>query len=230
MMRPDILDCPQCHKENIFNNEDNTCNECGFTGIVNGQVFSTLTSSNSYFDDLHPVMVENNEKDTVYKLCYERQNAKIEKIVKPGMVVLDVGCGPDVGYNLPEGAYLIGVEPSLPSLISNKKVDLHLHSSATNLPLKENSVDVVMCFYSVHHMIGKTKAETIKNVESAFKEFSRIIKPGGNILIFEVNPWWPFFQMEKLGWNTAKKILKSKCDLIDTAREQFKPCHGRATS
>lgn len=207
-----LLACPECHSDVSFEERVFSCKSCAFSGTRKNNIISTLAASSAYFDNLHTVMTKNNERDTVFRLCYERQINLINSLLKPGMKVVDVGCGPSISYIKPEGVDLIGIEPSLSSLASNKSVDLCLHSSATNIPLANKSVDLIICLYSIHHMIGKTKAETRANVKNAFNEFNRIIKDNGQILIFEVNPWSPFYLAENLGWNLSKKILGDKFD------------------
>jgi ubiquinone/menaquinone biosynthesis C-methylase UbiE/ribosomal protein L40E len=214
----DVIVCPKCQSDSFLGMDSLQCIKCDFTGLRYKNIMSTLCTNNSYFDELHQVMVENNGNKNVFKLCYEKQIKTIEDNLKDGMVVVDVGCGPSIPYKKPDNVFLIGVEPSLSSLMSNSNIDLPLHSSATNLPLKDSSVDMIICLYSIHHMTGATKQITRENVKSAFNEFNRIIKPDGKILIFEVNPWSVFYVMENIGWNLVKNILKSKCDFYFWSR------------
>src|SRR5205085_4400628 len=38
-------------------------------------------------------------------------------------------------------------------------------------------------------------------------------KPGGHVLIFEVNPWLPFWWFEQAAWNGVRQLLGRKLDM-----------------
>jgi len=59
-------------------------------------------------------------------LAVERQVALLESHFAPGQVILDVGCGPHLPYKPPEDAFLIGLEPSLPSVAAMKSVEFQV--------------------------------------------------------------------------------------------------------
>jgi SAM-dependent methyltransferase len=134
--------------------------------------------------------------------------------VPRGATVLDVGCGPQAPYKRGDNWFLIGLEPSLNSLRANKSLDLRLHGSSDAIPLAGKSIDTVVCFYSIHHMTGNTVPENRSIVEKTFREFARIIRPGGQLLIFDISPWWPFSQLEVWTWNLARKALGARLDMF----------------
>lgn len=103
-------------------------------------------------------------------------------------VVIDVGCG--WGRSLPKlhqrfaPQRLIGIDVD-PKMLeaSQREVQqagianaefLHCSSSALNLP--DNSVDLLFCHQTFHHLIDQ---------EDAIREFFRVLKPGGIILFAE---------------------------------------------
>jgi SAM-dependent methyltransferase len=93
------------------------------------------------------------------------------------------------------------------------------------------SVDVVVCFYSIHHMVGRTVQETRKNVGHAFREFGRVLKPEGSLFIFEMTPIAPFYAFQRLLWNAARRLAPGMLDmyfwsagsLAAVARENLPP-------
>jgi len=209
-----FLACPECHATPLeFNDEAFRCPSCGFRGARKGGVYLTMDDrSVSYFDALHGTMTAQKSKEGVNEVFYNKQFAYLGSLLRPGMAIVDIGCGPAIGYARPGGTLLIGVDPSYQSIIVNKDLDLRIFGSAQSLAIATASVDVVVCFYSIHHMIGASVAESRQNVRSAFKEFRRILKPGGRLVVFEVNPYWIFWLAEQYFWKAARHVLGEAVD------------------
>ena len=209
-----VLACPKCHARPLeLSAEAFRCAACGFRGARKDGVYLTMDDrSISYFDALHGTMTAQNAKEGVNEVFYTKQFAYMASLLRPGMTVVDIGCGPNIGYARPEGTLLIGVDPSYPSIVANRTVDLRIFGGAQALPLATGSVDVVVCFYSIHHMIGASVTESRGNVRAAFQEFRRILKPGGKLVIFEVNPYWIFWTAEQLFWNLTRRLLGKAVD------------------
>jgi SAM-dependent methyltransferase len=121
-----------------------------------------------------------------------------------------------------KGAFIIGLESSLPSIRANPDVDLRVFGSATKIPFADQSVDMVVCFYSVHHFVGNNLDETYDLVIRAFREFERVIKPGGFLFIFEMSPMKPDAMVQKAMWNSVRKVLGKKLDMHFPDRELFR--------
>ncbi len=102
-------------------------------------------------------------------------------------VVVDVGCG--YGHSLKKLSErfspdeLIGLDIDLEMLGESKmriekdniKAKL-IHCASDNIPLETNSVDLLFCHQTFHHIIEQ---------EAAIQEFYRILKPGGIFLFAE---------------------------------------------
>jgi SAM-dependent methyltransferase len=99
------------------------------------------------------VMQQGHEDDGEWNFCYAEQVRLLDRHLKPGMVVVDVGCGPSLPYEK-NGAFVIGLEPSYPSIRHNEDVDIRIMGSATKMPFPSHSLDMVVCFYSIHHFVG----------------------------------------------------------------------------
>ena len=168
----------------------------------------------SFFDNKFEIMQRGHRADGGdWKICYERQVQLMEKLVAPGQVVLDFGCGPRLPYMLTQGAFVIGLEPSFPSIRANRQVDLRVCGTATKIPLPERSVDTAVGFYAVHHMVGQTIQDNEAIARSVFAEFARVLKPGGNLLIFEVTPWRLIALLQSFLWNSAKHLMRDRLDM-----------------
>jgi ubiquinone/menaquinone biosynthesis C-methylase UbiE len=120
-------------------------------------------------------------------------------------IVADIGCGN--GRNLIPCANIcnqvIGIDISKKLLIITKKKtnQLHnvslLHSDITALPLKNNSIDVVLCIAALHNIRGKTQRI------HALHEIERILKKDGHALITVWSRWQDMYRSYFL-----KKLIK----------------------
>jgi SAM-dependent methyltransferase len=203
--------------------ESVTCPSCEWTMSRSAGVLSdSVTPLAGSFDDKFEVLDAHNHHHVVWDLCYRRQCALIGEAIgsrlaaTPGSrpVVLDIGCGPNLPYDRPEGAYIVGVEPSLPALRANKGVDLALHTSASTLPLADGTVDVALALYAIHHMIGPSVHDSWLRVESAFDEMARVTKPGAVVVVLEVCPWPPVWMLERIGWKGIRRMLGDGVDFV----------------
>jgi SAM-dependent methyltransferase len=210
-----LLVCPRCHATLIVRETEIICQAaCGFTGaVVQDVVIAGDRGNISFFDDKHDVMRQGNEGDGVRCLCYDQQEVLLKGLLRPGAIVVDVGCGGALPYERTAEPFIIGVEPSFESIRANRGVDLRIYGSGAAMPLPDRSVDTVMCLYSIHHMVGATRQFNVSLVQAALREFGRVVKSGGQVLVFEIEPWAPFWYAEKMGWNTARQVLGSKLDM-----------------
>jgi SAM-dependent methyltransferase len=190
--------------------------------IVDG-VYSFLPrQGGSFFDDKYHLMeAGHNARGGEWKLAYEQQVRLLESYIKAGMVVLDIGCGPSLPYAYLKGSVVFGLDPSFDSIRKNAQVTFKLHASATDIPLADSSVDLIVCFYSIHHMIGSTIQTTHKNVRSAFTEFARVLRPGGLLFVYEMTPMHIFSLLQRLTWNMLVKILHRKLDMYFWSARDF---------
>jgi ubiquinone/menaquinone biosynthesis C-methylase UbiE len=102
-------------------------------------------------------------------------------------VVADVGCG--FGRSLPKldarfaPKRLIGmdIDPEMLQFTANETAHLQtkpelLCCSSSNIQLDDNSVDLLFCHQTFHHLVDQ---------ERAINEFFRVLKPGGVLLFAE---------------------------------------------
>lgn len=137
-------------------------------------------------------------------------------------VVLDAGCG--IGLSFPllarwlQPRQIIGTDIDQAALrIAARQprpaqADLQLlHASAVDLPLPDNSVDVVYCHQLLHH---------VKAQDAVLKELLRVLRPGGILLSAEscrsfIHSFWVrlLFRHPEMVQKTAQEYV----DLIRAA-------------
>ena len=210
-----FLVCPQCRRSFEVREERLWCGGCGFEGAIRDDVvIMSRETTASYFDDRFLVMQEgHSEAQGDWEFAYRQQVAFLDRYLRTGSVLLDVGCGPSICYRKPEGCFLVGLEYSFPSIRSNRDVDLRICGSAATLPFGEGAVDLVICFYSLHHMVGESIRESSRILEKVFGELGRVVKAGGHLVVFEMRPWWPFRLVQSLCWDAARMVLGARLDV-----------------
>lgn len=112
-----------------------------------------------------------------------RRIAQSRHGLKPGMQLLDVACG--TGLMAVAAKQVLGgdetitcVEPSDGMLaVARQKLNARfIQSGAEAMPLADNSFDFLTVGYALRHFA---------DLESTFREFHRVLKPGGKVLILE---------------------------------------------
>src|SRR5438270_2193102 len=112
------------------------------------------------------------------ELCFER---RLNQVVRPGDRILDAGCGQGKFFSLnfarKMGCQVTGVD-TCEGLGLNPSLDARVRADLGNLPFASESFDVVNCRLVVEHL---------PNPEVVFKEFHRVLSPGGRLTIFTPN-------------------------------------------
>lgn len=147
-------------------------------------------------------------------MFYVQQVAALRPYLSRAQVLLDIGCGPALPYDRRRVGCVVGLDLSYESLRQNRDVDLRLYASATRLPMPDRSVDIVVCFYSLHHFVGARVGENHQNLRAAFGEFGRVLKPRGDLIVFEVAPWRPIWWAQRGTWNLVRKILRDSLEMF----------------
>lgn len=104
--------------------------------------------------------------------------------LRPGQELLDVACG--TGLVAVEAAKILGsadhitcLDPSTGMLdVARSKLAAHfVLGRAEQMPLPEDSYDFLSMGYALRH---------VTSLEDAFREYLRVLKPGGKLLILEI--------------------------------------------
>ena len=122
--------------------------------------------------------------------------------LKSGMRVVDVGAGTGLVTReavkiVGDAALVTGVDPS-PSMLANANLPgvQMLNGKAESIPLPDNSCDFLSMGYALRH---------IGDLRAAFREFHRVLKPGGKICLLEItcpeSAWGKFLlKIYMKGW------------------------------
>lgn len=114
-----------------------------------------------------------------------RRRSLVDHGLKPGMLMLDVGCGTGMTSAaarsiVGDDGRVVGVDPSA-GMISvakdNQRVDEALIGTAEALPVDGDHFDMVTMTFALRH---------VSSLVRAFSEFHRVLKPGGRVLVLEM--------------------------------------------
>lgn len=135
-----------------------------------------------------PQAAERGEPSYIWRAGQQRRLEMIRSGAGPriGGDILENGCG--LGLYLehlaPFGGRLVGLEYDLERAREAKQVaDLIVGAAGEYLPFPANHFDLVISNEVIEHVIDDQKA---------VQEMVRTLKPGGRILLFCPNRWYPF--------------------------------------
>ncbi len=126
--------------------------------------------------------------------------------IKSGSRILDIGCGPGNSTNIlsETGAKVTGIDFSQKMIdnatISYPKINFK-QADAESIPEEDNTFDVVIANYVVHHL---------PDPEKVFSEIARVLKPNGK---FAFAVWGPKVEQSSIG--AFVKAVSSHHELSD---------------
>ena len=94
-----------------------------------------------------------------------------------GKTILDVGCGTRGILSVIKAAKRIGLDPTIKKIQSHFTFDpdiTYLSEKAEQIPLLDNTVDIVTCNNALNHF---------QDPKAALHEMHRVLKPGGLLLL-----------------------------------------------
>jgi ubiquinone/menaquinone biosynthesis C-methylase UbiE len=110
--------------------------------------------------------------------------------LKPGMNILDVGAGTGltsiaIAKALVGNCKILAIEP-VDEMIEKARVNIQKEgfnkiinvekATAENIPCGNETYDLIICTFAIRHM----------DIEKALKEFARVLKPNGKIVIADI--------------------------------------------
>ena len=116
--------------------------------------------------------------------AYYRRWAQQRHGLKPGMQLLDVACGTGLMATAvlrilgsAEGITCLDPSEGMLAVARTKLNARFVVGRAESLPFPDNSFDFLTMGYALRH---------VTNLEETFREYRRVLKPGGKLLILEV--------------------------------------------
>lgn len=119
-----------------------------------------------------------------FRGMYDRFSDVIHEYVRAGDVMLDAGCGSGRVFQYHFDAHqrpqlIVGVDVTDEPL-GNRNIDAAARADLARLPFNDATFDIV---------ISSHVAEHLTQPELVFGELSRVLKPGGRLLILTPNRW-----------------------------------------
>lgn len=112
---------------------------------------------------------------------YGTYTQTVNRLLKPEHTLLDAGCGrtaPVLRNYLGRAQRLIGVELVEFTDVPNG-IEL-INSDLSRIPIPDASVDLIM---------SRSVFEHLTDPESVYREFARVLKPGGRVVFLTANMW-----------------------------------------
>ena len=123
--------------------------------------------------------------------------------------LLDVGNGGAFDYDVTLIRELVALDlflEELPASVFPSNVQPK-NGSALDLREPEASFDGVIMSMLLHHLVGKSVAESMSNFSKAVSEAFRMLKPGGRLVVMEsCVPKW-FYEFEKVVFPLASNLI-----------------------
>src|SRR3954447_10236537 len=106
----------------------------------------------------------------------------IQQHVFPGARLLDAGCGRDLEFSreFSDTVRVIGVDLEEHLDTRNARSPYALRGNLERLPFPDAYFDVI---------ISRSVVEHLANPQQVFREFSRVLKPGGKVILSTPNKW-----------------------------------------
>lgn len=114
-----------------------------------------------------------------------RREALARAGLESGMKVLDIACGPGTVTRcartiVGKGGFVVGLDPSYSMLReARRQVEAGwVQGIAEYLPFSDDTFDLISMGYALRH---------VADLHAAFVEYSRVLKPGGKLLVMEIS-------------------------------------------
>jgi len=150
---------------------------------------------NEYLYDNFP------DKDNALSIFFDHIKPKLDKSEK----LLDVGCGNGTHSRISDAKKIFGID------LDKKKIDEYysgiknenanyFFGSCENIPFKSNNFDTILC-----HSV----AEHLKYPELVYKEFYRVLKNNGKLIILTTNTLNPIYLANKILYLSIREKINS---------------------
>ena len=106
----------------------------------------------------------------------------IEKHLQPGQRLLDAGCGRYLKFckDLVDRAWVVGIDLESVLETRNDQVPFGVRGDVGRLPFPSSHFDMV---------ISRSVVEHLEDPEQVFREFARVLRPGGKVVLITPNKY-----------------------------------------
>lgn len=106
----------------------------------------------------------------------------IAKHLRPGQCLLDAGCGRYMQFSkaLAATAYVVGIDLEETLETRNERAPFGVRGDLNRLPFAAESFDM---------LISRSVVEHLDNPPAVFREFARVLRPGGKVVIVTPNKY-----------------------------------------
>ncbi len=145
----------------------------------------------------------------------------IRKYLLPGQRVLDAGCGRHMTFcnELSSIAQLVGIDLESELDTGNQQAPFGIRGDLSRLPFQSNYFDMI---------ISRSVVEHLENPHHVFREFSRVLRPNGKLVIITPNKYDYVSLIAALTPYRLHRILVSK--IFQVPEEDVFPTLYRANT
>jgi SAM-dependent methyltransferase len=171
------------------------------------QTRASISKNSSYFRDNRDYQRNIQELDT-YAAIRFRLNQSLQGIDR----LLDIGNGGVFDYDTDLVREIVALDlffedGAAPG--NGAKNVAYKTGSALSIHEPDESFDGVLIAMLLHHLVGNTVRDSLRNVRTAVREAYRVLRPGGRLIVIEsCVPNW-FYRFEKAVFAVAGPVINA---------------------
>ncbi|HUS08241.1 MAG TPA: methyltransferase domain-containing protein [Bryobacteraceae bacterium] len=170
------------------------------------QSASSVEKNSSFFrDNLSEYNSNVQQLDT-----YAAIRASLNEALRGCGKLMDIGNGGVFDYDTSLAREIVALDlflDDLPAQYSRPANVTFRTGSALSIPEADGEFDAVLMVMLLHHLVGRSVAESWTNTQTALKEAMRVLRPGGKLILVEsCVPRW-FYTFERAVFPIANSVI-----------------------